>query len=93
MGFRTGAYAKVWEVTPVTDTNTKVRLSVSRKNKQTGEYEEDFSGFVSCVGTANAKKALQLKAGARIKIGDCDVSNRYDRDKKVTYTTYKNLFF
>ena len=42
MGFRTGAYAKVWEVTPMSDTSTKVRMSVSRKNKQTGEYEQDF---------------------------------------------------
>lgn len=45
MGFRTGAYAKVWEVTPMSDTSTKVRLSVSRKNKQTNEYEQDFSGL------------------------------------------------
>ena len=34
MGFRTGAYAKVWEVTPMSDTSTKVRMSISRKNKQ-----------------------------------------------------------
>ena len=25
MGFRTGAYAKIWEVTPMSDTSTKVR--------------------------------------------------------------------
>lgn len=42
MGFRTGAYAKVWEVTPMSDTSTKIRISVSRKNKQTGEYEQDL---------------------------------------------------
>lgn len=42
MGFRTGAFAKVWEVTPMSDTSTKVRISVSRKNKQSGEYEQDF---------------------------------------------------
>lgn len=57
MGFRTGAYAKIWEVTPMSDTSTKVRLSVSRKNKQTNEYEQDFSGFVLAIGTAAAKKA------------------------------------
>ena len=34
MGFRTGAYAKVWDVTPVGDTSTKVRISISRKNKE-----------------------------------------------------------
>lgn len=31
MGFRTGAYAKVWEVSPMSDTSTKIRISVSRK--------------------------------------------------------------
>ena len=51
MGFRTGAYAKVWEVTPMSDTSTKVRMSISRKNKQSGEYEQDFSGFVLAIGT------------------------------------------
>ena len=60
MGFRTGAYAKIWEVTPMSDTSTKVRLSVSRKNKQTNEYEQDFSGFVLAIGTAAAKKASAL---------------------------------
>lgn len=58
MGFRTGAYAKIWEVTPMSDTSTKVRLSVSRKNKQTNEYEQDFSGFVLAIGTAAAKKPV-----------------------------------
>ena len=60
MGFRTGAYAKVWEVSPLSDTSTKVRMSVSRKNKQSGEYEQDFSGYVLCIGTAAAKKASLL---------------------------------
>ena len=50
MGFRTGAYAKVWEVTPMSDTSTKVRMSVSRKNKQTGEYEQDFSIYNNIPG-------------------------------------------
>ena len=57
MGFRNGAFAKVWEVTPVSDTSTKLRISISRKNKQTNEYEQDFSGFVLAIGTAAASKA------------------------------------
>ena len=93
MGFRTGAYAKVWEVTPMSDTSTKLRISVSRKNKQSGSYEQDFSGFVLCIGTAAATNALKLKEGARIKLGDCDVSTRYDSEKKVTYTNYKLFSF
>lgn len=92
MGFRTGAYAKVWEVTPMSDTSTKVRMSVSRKNKQ-GEYEQDFSGFVLAIGTAAAHKAAGLKEGDRIKLGDVDVSTKYDKDKKVTYTNFKMFSF
>ena len=93
MGFRTGAYAKVWEVKPFSDTSVKLRLSVSRKNKQTGEYEQDFSGYVNAVGTAAAKKAACLKEGDRIKIGDVDVTTKYDAEKKVTYTNFKMFSF
>ena len=77
----------------MSDTSTKLRISVSRKNKQSGSYEQDFSGFVLCIGTAAATNALKLKEGARIKLGDCDVSTRYDAEKKVTYTNYKLFSF
>ena len=93
MGFRTDAYAKVWSVEPVSDTHTKLRLSISRKNKTTGEYEQDFSGFVSAIGTAAAKKAAQLKEGDRIRLGDVDVTNRYDKEKGVTYTNFRLFSF
>ena len=93
MGFRTGAYAKVWEVTPISDLSTKIRISVSRKNKQTQAYEQDFSGFVLCIGSAAAKKASCLKEGARIQLKDCDVSTKYDPAKKISYTNYKLFSF
>ena len=93
MGFRTGAFARIWEVKPFSDTSVKLRLSVSRKNKQTGEYEQDFSGFVNAVGTAAAKKAACLKEGDRIKLGDVDVTTKYDGEKKVTYTNFKLFSF
>lgn len=93
MGFRTGAFAKVWEVTPMSDTSTKVRMSISRKNKQSGEYEQDFSGFVLAIGTAAAKKAAGLKEGNRIKLGDVDVTTKYDKEKKITYTNFKMFAF
>lgn len=93
MGFRTGAYAKVWEVTPMSDTSTKLRISISRKNKKTDEYEQDFSGFVLAIGTAAASKAARLKEGARIKLGDVDVSTKFDKEKKLTYTNFKMFSF
>ena len=89
MGFRTGAYAKIWEVTPMSYTSTKVRLSVSRKNKQTNEYEQDFSGFVLAIGTAAAKKAACLKEGERIMIKRTikETVREYDADGKVVRET------
>lgn len=93
MGFRTGSYAKAWAVEPKSDTNTTVRISISRKNKQTGEYEQDFSGFVSFLGTAAAKKAACLKEGDRIKLGDVDVTTNYNSEKKITYTNFRCFSF
>lgn len=93
MGFRKDAFATVWSVEQVSDTLTKVRISISRKNKQSGEYETDFSGFASFVGTAAAKKASLLKERDRIKLGDVDVTNRYDKEKNTTFTNYKVFSF
>ena len=93
MGFRKDTFATVWEVEPISDLVTKGRISISRKNKQTGVYEQDFGGYVKFIGSAAAKKAAQLKEKDRIKIGDVDVSNTYDREKKVTYTDFKVFSF
>ncbi len=91
MGFRTGSYATIWSVDPVSDIQTKARISVSRKNKQSGEYETEFSGFVSFFGTAAAKKAACLKEKDRIKIGDCDVKTHYNKERNITYYNF-NIF-
>lgn len=91
MGFRQGAYATMWNIDPVSSTVTKARISISKKNKQSGEYETDFSGFVSFLGTSAAKKASVLKERDRIKIGDCDVKTYYDRNKNMTYYNF-NIF-
>lgn len=93
MGFRSGAWATCWSVEPVSDTVTRVRLSTSRKDKQTGDYNQDFSGFVSFLGTAAAKKASMLKERDRIKLGDVDVTTKYDADKKREYINYQCYSF
>jgi len=92
MGFRTGAYATIWEVTPEKEFSTKLQISISRKNKD-GEYEQDFSGFVYANGTGAAKKAAQLQKKDRIRLGDVDVTTTYNKEKKVTYTNYKVYSF
>lgn len=88
MGFRKDAYCSVWEIIPEKDTRTKVRISTSRRIKDSDKFEQDFSGYVAFVGTATAKKAACLKKGSRIKLGDVDVTTSYNAEKKVTYTNY-----
>lgn len=93
MGFRTGAYAKVWAVEPKSDVNTKIRISISVKDKQTEEYRQEFSGFVFCLGSVAAKKAANLKEGDRIKLGDVDVSTNYVKETKTTYYNFRCFSF
>ena len=93
MGFRKDAYAKVWDVKPVSNAQTQLRISISHKNRQTEEYEEDFSGFIKCFGTAVAKKAANLSKGARIKLGDVDTCSWYNKDTKETKYSFKCFSF
>lgn len=88
MGFRQDArFAKVWEIENKGNYHV-VSLSTSKKNKTTGEYETDFSNkFVRFIGTAH-NEASNLKVGDAIKIGSCEVTNSYDKEKKTTYTNY-----
>jgi len=91
MGFRNGAYAKVWEVRPNdSGKSTSVRLSISRK---VGDgYEEEFSGYAAFIATANDRVAT-LKAGDRIKLGDVDVSSKYNPDKREKTFSFKVFSF
>lgn len=91
MGFRTGAYATIWEVKPSAN-YSDVKISISKKNKQTEKYEQDFGGYVRFIGDAH-KKVASLKEKDRIKLGDCDVTNTYDKEKKVMYTNYALFTF
>lgn len=93
MGFRTGSFAKVWEVKPISDKVTQLRISISRKPKGSDEYVQDFNGFVSVIGTAPAKKAVSLVSGDTIQLGDVDVTTTYDKEKKVAYTNYSIFSF
>lgn len=93
MGFRSGAYAKIWEVTPKTANVTSVRLSISKKNRETGDYEQEFSGFVSFVGSSAATMAAKLQPNDRVRLGDVDVTTKYVKEKNQTYTNYSCYSF
>lgn len=83
----------MWSVDPVSDVQTKARISISRKDKQTGEYTDDFSGFVSFFGTAAAKKAASLKERDRIKLGDVDVRTHYNKARNTTFYNFNIYSF
>ena len=85
MGFRNGAFATVWDKKQV---SPMLRISISKKNKETGKYDQDFSGFVAVVGREAAAEANKLKPKDRIKLGDCDVTTKYDKAKNITYTNF-----
>lgn len=92
MGFRNGAFCTIWEVKEGKGNYSDVRISISKKNKQTNEYETDFNGFVRFIGDAS-KKVKSYKEKDRVKLGDCEVTNHYDKEKKITYTNFAVFSF
>ena len=92
MGFREGAWATIWEITDERDNFAKVRMSTSRKDKKTDEYVTDFSGFVSLVGEAFKRldeiaAEIENSERCRIRLGACDVTNRYDKERERNMST------
>lgn len=82
--FSTGSFAKIWESTDKGNYH-ECKLSTSVKNRQTGEYETDFQGFVRFVGKAHGQMPLPNQ---RIKITSCGVTRRYDKTAKREYTNF-----
>lgn len=91
MGFRQGAFAKVWNAKDNGNYST-CNVTVSRKKRDSDEYEVVFKdGFVRFVGEAHKKIESVLipeKGGVSIQIQSCDVENRYDAGKDKLYTNY-----
>lgn len=94
MGFRQGAYARVWSM----DDKGKFctcRMSISRKNKKTGSYDTEFQdGYVRFVGTAyNMIKAIPISdKGLNIKLASCDVTNYFERNGKKYFNPQFTVF-
>ena len=90
MGFRQGAYGKIWSI----DRKEKYSIgnfTVSRKKQDGSGYDTEFQdGYVRFVGSAHeALKGLEIpKNGLSIKISSCDVTNKYDPESKRVYTNY-----
>ena len=84
MGFGVNCYAKIKEVVEKHDNYSVCKITVTKKNKLTNEYELQFSAHCRFVG--NAHKSVPMK-DQRIKITSCDVTNCYkDKDGNLQFT-------
>ena len=84
MGFGVNSYAKIKEVVEKHDNYSVCKITITKKNKLTNEYELQFSAHCRFVG--NAHKSVPM-ADQRIKITSCDVTNCYkDKDGKLQFT-------
>ena len=87
MGFRNDAYAKLWKL----DMSRKYpegQISISRKDKTTGEYVTDFQGFVTFNGKA-AEDIQKVPKEGRFQIKQCDVSRVFNKEKQREYTNFR----
>lgn len=84
MGFRNDCYAKVWEIKQRAEKYTDAKISVSKKNKQTEQYETEFSGVVRFIGDAH-KNAAELTENSKIKVLSCDTTNKYSKERNTNY--------
>lgn len=85
MPFGVGKFVTVWKIEDK-GKYSEVQISGSKKSKE-GKYETDFSATARFIGHAH-NKLSQIAIKSLIKIGDCEVTNRYDKEKKTTYTNY-----
>lgn len=68
MGLRDKSYAKIWSARKIGKIYS-VRMTISRKDQKTGEYENQFGGFVNFAGDA-AEKIRELGLPERSERGN-----------------------
>lgn len=96
MGFRNGAYARIWkkdkqEITYGSGqsfTKYLAQVSISRKDeKASSGYRQLFNGFCELRGDAlEEMKGVKIpQGGLSVKLGSVDLENQYDSAKNMTY--------
>lgn len=81
--FSNNSFCKLWAVEDKGKYSV-VELSTSRKNKETDEYETDFSSkFVRFVGEAH-NRVKKMEGTERIKLLNCGVTTSKYNDKWYT---------
>lgn len=80
--FSIGVYFKIWNVTNKGN-YSEVECSTSKKNRQTQNYETDFSSkFVRFIGNAHTKAP---QPNERIKVTSCGVQNVRENNGQKEY--------
>lgn len=74
-------YAKIKSV-EVKENYSVCKISISKKNKQSGKYETDFIGKVNFVSQAHLQRPLKDQ---RIKITSFGVQNCYIKDDNIEF--------
>lgn len=98
MGFRSGAFAKIWSIEKGNGNYYVADMSTSKKAKDRDgkeiqengktKYETDWSNkFVRLVGTA-AKQAESLKNGDSVKVKSCDVTSKWSKEQNKEFVNY-----
>jgi len=86
MGFRSGSYAKVWEIN-THEKSASVKLSICKKKKDGEGYDKEFESYVLFLGHA-FNKIGTIKAEDKIKLADIDVKCIYNKENGKTYTSF-----
>ena len=91
MGFGVGSFAKIWKVEDKGGKYAMCQISISVKNKRTNQYETTFS---STVAFFNDAYHCRPQVGQRIKITNCDVTNKVfvKSDGTKTYPYQFSIF-
>ena len=91
MGFGVGSFAKIWKVEDKGGKYAMCQISVSVKNKKTNQYETTFS---STVAFFNDAYHCRPQVGQKIKITNCDVTNKVfvKSDGTKTYPYQFSIF-
>ena len=81
-----GSIATLWDIQPE-ENFTKARISISKKNTETGEWIQDFGAYVRFVGRAH-NVVKKMAERDKVKITDFTVFTPYNKDTKTSYTNY-----
>jgi hypothetical protein len=84
--FGVNSYAKIKSVESK-GSYSVCKISISKKDKQSGTYETTFMAKVRFVGKAHNQRPLENQ---RIKILSCGVSNCYVQDNELKFATVPN---